>query len=293
MDLENFDFSRLWQPLFDFAVKNYAALLASALILLGGFLLNLLLRLVVRPWKKQLTPQAMMILRKAISYLVTVLVLITVLQQFGVKLTGLLGAAGIAGIAIGLAAQTSLSNIISGGFLIWEKSFQVGDAIRVGEHTGVVESIDLLSLTLRTFDNLSIRLPNESLVKSELINITRYPIRRFEVTIGVGYDEDPDRVVEVLRRVADQNVNVLEEPEPLVGMTGFGESELEIFLGVWHEKEDYLKVRHSILRDIWAEFRKENIEIPYPHRVVIKANQGLPIEEEEPSGAPTSPTALG
>jgi small-conductance mechanosensitive channel len=290
MDLENFDLSRLWQPLFDFVVKHYAALLASSLILIGAFLLNLLLRLLIRPWEKQLTPQAMMILRKAISYLVTALVVITVLQQFGVKLTGLLGAAGIAGIAIGLAAQTSLSNIISGGFLIWEKSFQVGDSIRVGEHTGVVESIDLLSMTLRTFDNLSIRLPNESLVKSEVINITRYPIRRFDVTIGVGYGEDPERVVQVLRRVADQNVNVLEEPEPLIGMSGFGESELKIFIGVWHEKEDYLKVRHSILRDIWAKFREENIEIPYPHRVLIQANEGLPLEEENP-GAPTSPSA--
>lgn len=290
MGLENFDLSRLWQPLFDFAVKNYAALLASSLILVAGFLLNLVLRLLIRPWKKQLTPQAMMILRKAISYLVTVLVVITVLQQFGVKLTGLLGAAGIAGIAIGLAAQTSLSNIISGGFLIWEKSFQVGDAIRVGEHTGVVESIDLLSMTLRTFDNLSIRLPNESLVKREVINITRYPIRRFDVTIGIGYGEDPERVVEVLRQVADHNVNVLEEPEPLIGMIGFGESELKIFMGVWHEKEDYLKVRHSILRDIWVKFREEKIEIPYPHRVLIQANEGLPLEEEIP-GAPTSPSA--
>ena len=80
------------------------------------------------------------------------------------------------------ASQTSVSNIISGIFLISEQPFQVGDLIKVGETKGVVLSIDLLSIKLRTFDNQLVRIPNENLIKNELSNITRFPIRIVEKT---------------------------------------------------------------------------------------------------------------
>ncbi len=270
------DLLSLWTPIMDFVSTRSGAIMTSLVVVAIGFAVTILFRIFLRTWKKRLTRQALLILRKAVSYVVTVIVVITVLQQFGVNLTALLGAAGIAGIAIGFAAQTSLANIISGLFLIWEKSFQVGDVIRVSGHVGIVESIDMLSLTLRTFDNLSVRLPNESLVKGDLVNITRYPVRRYDIEVGVSYREDPDRVMAVLRETAQKNLHVLEEPEPLVAMTGFGESALNFFLGVWHEKDDYIVLRNSILRDIKLAFEQEGIEIPYPHRVVVAEKSRLP-----------------
>ncbi|MFT5468498.1 MAG: small-conductance mechanosensitive channel [Verrucomicrobiales bacterium] len=245
--------------------------LKSIVILVVGLILaRVLAGVLVSPWRSRMTAQARLVIRKTITYLTGLLIIVMILAEFGVNLTTLLGAAGIAGIAIGFAAQASLSNFISGIFLIWEKPFQVGDVIRVGTQAGVVDSIDLLSLTLRTFDNLAVRIPNETIVKSEVVNVTRFPIRRYDIQLGVGYDENPDHVIAVLRKLADDNKTVLQEPEPLVAFTGFGESQLDFTLGVWHEREDFLELRNSILSDIKERFAEEGIEIPFPHRVVVQ-----------------------
>ncbi|MEM7698563.1 MAG: mechanosensitive ion channel family protein [Verrucomicrobiota bacterium] len=256
-------------PLWEFAGDWVGPVLASSVAIIAGIVLSIVLRALVRPWRKRLSPQSLLVIRKAILYGVSVIVIITVLQQFGFKFTALLGAAGIAGIAIGFAAQTSLSNMISGLFLIWEKPFKVGDVIIVEGTKGVVESIDLLSMTLRTLDNLSVRFPNETLVKSELTNITKHPVRRFDIYFGVAYRSDPEHVMAVLRRVSADNRFVLDEPKPLIAFTGFGESQLDFKFGVWHEKNDWIPMRNSILTDLKKALEAEGIEIPFPHRVVI------------------------
>jgi small-conductance mechanosensitive channel len=177
-------------------------ILRSLVILAFGFFLAITLtQLIIRPLSSRLSAQSQLIARKFSSYTLTLIVIIMVLREFGFEFTTLLGAAGIAGVAIGFAAQTSLSNIISGIFLVFEKPFEVGDVIRLGEHTGFVESIGLLSLSLRTFNNVSIRIPNETLVKGMLINITRHPIRRHDIEIGVSYKVNIDHVLKVLAEV--------------------------------------------------------------------------------------------
>jgi small-conductance mechanosensitive channel len=194
----------------------------------------------------------------------------------GFKLTAVLGAAGIVGVAVGFAAQTSLSNIISGLFLISERPFEVGDIVKIGDTTGVVETIDLLSVKLRTFDNRYVRIPNESLIKTEVTNVTRFPIRRFDIDIGVAYKEDIRKVMKILRNVAEKNRYCLDEPKPLILFKGFGESALEILFGVWFVKEDFLDLRNSILRDIKERFDEEGIEIPFPHQTLYAGSATEP-----------------
>ena len=172
----------------------------AATIVLGLFFVRLLAGVTQRYIMKKSTPQRQMIARKAITYTGFVLVLMAVLGELGVKLTALLGAAGIVGIAVGFASQTSVSNIISGLFLISEKPFSVGDVIRIGGTTGIIQSIDLLSIKIRTFDNLFVRIPNEKILSSEVTNITRFPIRRMDITLQVAYGQDLERVHELLSR---------------------------------------------------------------------------------------------
>ena len=109
--------------------------------------------------------------------------MLTVLSIFDIDLTALLGAAGIAGLTIGVASKNSVGNIISGIFLISEKSFQVGDVVKIKDKTGIVYSIDLLSIKLRTFDNLYVRIPNENIINSDVTTVTRFPIRRMDINI--------------------------------------------------------------------------------------------------------------
>jgi small-conductance mechanosensitive channel len=239
------------------------------IILLAGFpLLNLLVRVVSKSVKKRYSLQAEMITKKIIFYVGVLIILMMVLNEFGFRLSAILGAAGIMGIAIGFAAQTSVSNVISGIFLISEQPFAVGDIVQIGNTTGIVLSIDLLSIKLRTFDNRFIRIPNESIVKNESVNISRFPIRRMDLDIGVAYKEDIRRVIGVLKDIATKNPYCLEEPEPMIFLNTFGDSALIIRYALWFEKSDVINLKRSIMMDIKERFDAEDIEIPFPHRTI-------------------------
>jgi small-conductance mechanosensitive channel len=183
----------------------------------------------------------------------------------GIKASALFGAAGVVGIVLGIASQTSIGNIVSGIFLVSERSFEIGDLVRVGDKLGVVDSIDLLSIKLKTLDNLLIRIPNQTIITTELTNITRYPIRRMELLVSVAYKEDLRKVTQVLNEIVANNPLCLDEPEPLILFKNFGDSGIDIQLGLWFEKTQYKDLRNSIFVDIKEGFDKANIEIPFPH----------------------------
>ena len=214
---------------------------------------------------KKLSSQARMILSKLIVYGGMAILILWILRAFGVDSGALLGTAGVLGVAIGFASQSSMSNVVSGIFLITERPFEIGDLIKVGDKTGNVYSIDLLSIKLKTLDNLLIRIPNQTLITTEITNITRFPIRRMDIEVSVAYKEDLDKVEKVLRRIADENPLVLDEPEPLILFRNFGSSSIDILYGLWFEKTDYLKVRNTIFKTILKTFAEEGIEIPFPH----------------------------
>ncbi len=225
-------------------------------------------RVATRFARKRFSPHSSFLIGKGVFYLGGVVIVLMALSDLGFQLTAVLGAAGIAGVAIGFASQTSLSNIISGVFLVWEKPFQVGDAIKVGEHVGAVYSIDLMSVKLRTFDNRFVRIPNEQIVKGQMINITRFPIRRLDIQLGVAYKEDVGKVMRVLREIADNNPHCLDEPQPVIIFQDFGESSLQFLFGIWFARADLLLLRNSIMREIKERFDAEGIEIPFPHRTL-------------------------
>jgi small-conductance mechanosensitive channel len=223
----------------------------------------------IRSWvSKKYSLQQGLIAGKFVFYPGLLLIFITTLGELGFSLTPLLGAAGIAGIAIGFASQTSVSNVISGFFLIAERPFQVDDVIQVGGTTGRVLSIDTLSVKLRTFDNRFIRIPNETIVKSEVTTITRFPIRRLDLNVGVAYKEDIPRVRDILVELAGRNPRALMEPAPMVFFDGYGDSSLDLRLTVWTTRENFWGLKNSMLEEIKAHFDEVGIEIPFPHRTL-------------------------
>lgn len=253
-------------------------------------LLRVVVFLVLKPLKKKFSQQTNMLIKKVIYYSGVIFITIAVFNQLGFNFTALLGAAGILGIAIGFAGQTSMSNVISGIFLISEKPFELGDLIKVGTTTGFVSSIDLLSIKIRTFDNLFIRIPNESMIKSEVINITRFPIRRVDIEIGVAYKEDVRRVKTLLLEVARKNPYCLDEPEPVFIFKRFGDSALELLLGVWAAKEDWLSLKNSIMIEIKECFDAAGVEIPFPHLTLYTGSETSPFPVEmSPQNSSTPP----
>ena len=256
---------------------QYAHLIRAALLVLAGLVLaRLLAGTAYRLMLRHLSPHHSLLFKRLIYWVVLALFVTSALRQLGFSLTVLLGAAGVLSVAIGFASQTSASNLISGLFLVAEKPFQTGDLIQVGPTVGEVLSIDLLSVKLRTFDNLFVRIPNESLIKTEMINLTRFPIRRFDMLVGVAYREDIGRVRELLKQVADANPLCLDEPEPLFFFTGFGESSQDIQFSVWTKSENFPDLRTSLREEVKNAFDAAGIEIPFPHRTLYAGRETQP-----------------
>lgn len=267
----------------------FVKLVSCGLILVIGLpLAAFVARMIYRVTAVRVSVQAGLIISRIIRWLLFAVVVATFLKQFGVDLGAALGAAGIMGIAVGFAAQTSLSNVISGFFLLGERPFVVGDLIEVDGITGIVDSIGMISATVRTLDNRSVRIPNETLVKSTVTNITKNPIRRYDLEVGVSYSEDIGDVIRVLRETAEANIHCLDEPSPLVLFVGFGDSSINFMLGVWMVKQDYLLVRNSIAQQVQQAFNREGIEIPFPHQVLAGGKASAPIEIRIAKDMPTN-----
>jgi small-conductance mechanosensitive channel len=221
-----------------------------------------------RGLRRHVSAQQAILVKRLSYYTLLALVITATLHQLGFRVGVLLGAAGIFTVAIGFAAQTSVSNLISGAFMIAERPFVAGDLLDVGGKIGEVVSIDLLSVKIRTFDNLMLRVPNETLIKSTFVNLTRFPIRRLDVQVGVAYKEDTEKVRKILFDVADRNPICLDEPPPLFIYKGYGDSALELQFSVWAKRQNFLLLKNSIQEEIKAAFDENGIEIPFPHRTL-------------------------
>jgi len=263
----NFDWSKY------FNAEMIEKLIRIGIILIVGIILITIITAAVKKLlPKKLSQQRKMIINRFVSYSAITMLFMVIVSELNINLAAIFGAAGVIGIIIGVASQTSIGNIVSGFFLVSEKSFEIGDLIRIGDKTGTVYSIDLLSIKIKTLDNLLLRIPNQTVISSEVINVTKFPIRRMDIDISVAYKEDLGRVMEVINSVVKRNPLCLDEPDPLITFKAFGDNGIQILLGVWFEKDNFLKVKNSLFIDIKSTFDAEGIEIPFPH-VSIYAGQ--------------------
>jgi len=270
--------NEFWADLVNFINSEQAWNITRAVILIAiGFVAaKLISSALLKTVGDKMDNHRAMLLKRGSYYLILILFLVSALHQLGFNLSVLLGAAGVFTVAVGFASQTSASNLISGLFLMAERSFSIGDVIRIGTTTGEVLGIDLLSVKLRTFDNLFVRIPNETLIKSEVTTLTRFPIRRLDILLGVAYKEDLKKVRAVLGEVANKNPLCLEEPKPLYIFQAFGESSLDIQYSVWAKREKFLELKNSIHEEIKNAFDEQDIEIPFPHRTIYTGSATAP-----------------
>ncbi len=265
-----------------FTADTLAAVVRVVVYALIGLLaLRLLVYVVRRTLRRRTTAQVTMLVTKTISYAGIAAIVAVVLLELGVNLTPILGAAGIVGLAVGIASQASLSNMISGLFLVSEKPFAVGDVIRTGEVVGIVESIDLLSVKMRTFDNLFIRVPNEMLASAQLTNITRYPIRRLDIHITVPFSVDLAELAELLRAIARDNASCLQEPEPIVVPDRYLEYGTRVLFGVWFAKADFLAVKSELYAEVLRRLAAAGIRPAVPRHELSASDGALTVTVRE------------
>ena len=244
--------------------ENIFRLAGSLLIL---FIIWLVFRLIAKAVRKvpetKLPAQRAAVVVKLIRYICYVVLVLYVLGLFGINLKAIWGAAGIAGVAIGFAAQTSVSNLISGLFVLTEGSIHVGDTIIVGDVTGIVDEVKLLSIRVHTFDNQMVRIPNSTIINSNLTNNSYHNKRRWTVKVGVDYSTDMKYALETLQKAADLCPTVLKDPEPTVWFDGFDASSINLVVAVWFKPADFLQTRNDIYIAIKKVLDDAKISIPF------------------------------
>ena len=234
-------------------------------IILGIFITLYVCRLVGKTSEKHISAHHSQLLRRLTFYIGLILSFVFPLKISGIDVTALLSAAGIAaGIitaAIAFASQTSISNFLSGVFLIAEKPFEVGDYVVVNDTLGEVLSIDLLSVKLRTKDNIFVRIPNELLLKSQFDNVTRFPIRRFDIKIHVSFSEDLSNLKKILLNAARQNALSLTTPAPEFNIVSIEDGTVLIKFSVWGKQSSFTALETNIQMDIHSALQAHNIKL--------------------------------
>jgi small conductance mechanosensitive channel len=213
---------------------------------------------------QRIDPNAASFIGSSSLLVLRVVVLVIAALIIGVPGSAFITLFGSAGVAIGLALQGSLSNLAGGLMLLFFRPFSVGDYIKTGSDEGTVKQISAFYTTILTLDNRRVILPNGELTNSRLINYSAEPTRMVDLAFSVAYDSDAEHVRAVLLRCAAENPHVLSEPEPVVLMTGHGESAVTFNLRAWVAKENYGAARFGLIEAAKAAFDRENICIPYP-----------------------------
>ncbi len=207
------------------------------------------------------------IIGKTVRIFILIVTVLAVLNQFGIQTTSLLAVLGAAGLAVGLALQGTLSNIASGVLLMVLRPFRVGDAVELDGLYGVIDEIGLFVTELHTFDNIAVTMPNSQawgLVK----NLSKNDQRRMDLVIGIGYDDDMDSAIELIRDVLDKEERILDEPEPMIVVGELGDSAVNLYVRPWTRAEDLWPTRYDLLKRIKQKLDREGINIPYPQRDV-------------------------
>ena len=214
-----------------------------------------------------------------------VLVLMTALTAIGVPTTSMFAVLGAAGLAVGLALKDSLSNIASGVMLIVLRPFRAGDHVIAAGQEGVVQEVRVFQTRLRAFDHRVIILPNSEITTAPIVNYSSLPQRRFDVSVGVGYEDDLQKARELLLRIAREEPLVLDDPAPAVRVANLGESSVDLVLQAFAANADFVDARSRVVEAVRNQLIGNGLSIPYPQR-------DLHVYHHDADGRPLSELAL-
>lgn len=254
--------------------RSIADIIIFFVIIFVSFIIAKIVRVNVRrSFKEKIPGTTLIAVEKIFYYGIIFIGLVIALPYIGVKLSGLLVAGGILGIVIGFASQTVVSNFISGLFLLIEKPIKIGDGISIGDVSGVVKDIKILSTTIRTWDGIYVRVPNEKVFNSSIQNFVAHAARRFEYKIGIAYKDDADKAIKIIENLLEEHPLILKEPAPQIFVEELGESSVNLTIKIWAPSAHWYSVKTEMLWKIKVALEKEGIEIPFPQRVIWMADK--------------------
>jgi small conductance mechanosensitive channel len=251
-------------------VMDFLPRLAAAILVLIGFLI--LYRLTRPPFSAALRRAGLheklvhILIRNIYHYALVVVGLVMALDQLGINVGAALAGIGVAGVAVGFAAQDTLANIIAGFVIFWDKPFIVGDWIWVADQYGMVQDITMRTTRIRTRQNTYVILPNKTIIDTVLENRSQHGRMRVDVPVGIAYKEDVRQARNVLLEAVSEIPDILSDPPPTIVVDGLGNSSVDLIVRVWIDSAEREKPIHfRVVEAAKLSLDAAGIEIPFPH----------------------------
>jgi len=209
-----------------------------------------------------------------VRMILLVIVVIAAIGALGIETTSFIAIFGAAGLAVGLALQGSLSNFASGVLIVLFRPYRVGDFIEAAGINGVVEQVQILTTVLKTGDNKQIIVPNGQIMDSIITNFSANDTRRVDMTVGVSYDDDLDKVRSTIEELVAAEERILDEPACTIAVAALADSSVNFIVRPWVKTSDYWGVMFDLTEAIKKRFDKEGISFPFPQQDVHLYNTG-------------------
>lgn len=260
------NWEQIWNSIVNFFSNNIWNIVSFVLVFAFGLLavkilINIVRRLFAKTRLEKITQNFLMAFIKLALYLIWVL---TLLGMLGVQITGIITALSALLLAVGMALESNIANLANGIVIITSHLFNKGDYISVAGVEGSVVDINFLFTTIYTTDNKKITLPNSSIVNGSLVNYGANKTRRVDFTFSVAYESDVELVKKIVLDVMQSDGRVLLEPNaPFCRLKKLNDSSIDFFANCWCDSEDYWPVYYYVIENVYNEFKRNNISIPY------------------------------
>ena len=269
-DIAGIDWAGLWEKVqtvgMDFGIK----LVVAILIFYFG---RIVARLITRGLRKMMQAQEVdKILETFVCNLaywtMMIFVIIATISQIGIQTTSLIAIMGAAGLAVGLALQGSLANFAAGVLIVLFRPYRVGDWVEAAGISGSVEQVQILTTMLKTGDNKIIIVPNGQIMSSIITNYSANNTRRVDLTIGVSYNDDLDKVRSTIKSLVDADARIMKDPECLIAVAELADSSVNFTVRPWVDTADYWAVKFELTEAIKKRFDQDGISFPFPQQDV-------------------------
>ena len=243
-------------------------LLALVILTVAKLLLVVLKQAITHAESRGFDAAAKPLIYSLFSYCIYIVTLLLILHVLGVNTAGLVAMVGAASLAVGLALKDALANIASGLLLLFLKPFKAGDYIECGNIKGNIVGIGLFNTTFKTVDGLFVSAPNTALWGQPIVNYSKNPTRRLEITVGIDYDDSPDKALDIMRDAVAGEPLFMRKPEAQFFVSGLDDSCVNVTFRAWVRTQDYFPLRWKYTAEIKKRFAEANITIPFPQRTV-------------------------
>jgi small conductance mechanosensitive channel len=254
-------------------VQFLPKLIAGVIIfVLSLFLANLAAKWIKKVAKKKIdSVEILQLISTVTRWTVIILGTIFALSQVDFDVTGFVAGLGVAGLTVGFALQDIAKNFVSGLLLLIRQPFQLGEFIEVADFSGTVKEINIRDTVIETLDGELVIIPNTQVFENPIINNTHSTLRRATVSIGLGYDENTDKAMEIFLETIKSIPGVAVDPKPSILADTLGDSALMLTARFWinQKKDSYIEVQSEVVKAIKVASETHGINLPYPVQTVL------------------------